>query len=108
MSATSHVSQRASWSTSASSGPTKTGSAPVVMRSRRCAVGSLKPVEGVLAMLVLSRSADRSSVGIRDGALMPGGPRGEHPPDRALVQRRVAELLLADDDAPQEPVRRVL
>src|SRR5436309_5083710 len=101
MRATSHFSQRGSCSTSASRGPTTSGSAPVVMRSRRWAVGSLNPADEAVLM-----SADP----VRDGGsrLRRAGTRGEPAADLALVVQRVAELLFAHDDAAKEPVRRVL
>ena len=94
ISATSQSSQRASCSTSASSGPTTSGSAPVAIRSRRWAVGSLKPFGA--SMRVSPRS-------------LPGAARGREPAaERSLVVGGVAELLLADDDPAQVAVRLVL
>ena len=101
ISATSQVSQRGSCSASASSGPTTSGSAPVVMRSRRWAVGSLKPLVGHRVGL-----RQLTGAGLAVGAS--ARARGERAAELALVVGGVAELLLADDDPAQEAVRLVL
>ena len=82
------------------------GSAPVVTRSRRWAVGSLKPFGLIHALS--SPVSDRT--GAAELAVVPaaGRVRRERPPELALVVGAVAELLLAHDDAAQEPVRGVL
>ena len=77
------------------------------MRSRRWAVGSLKP--GLIHPLSSPVSGPRPARPSRRSALPAAGRlRRERPPELALVVGGVAELLLAHDDAAQEPVRRVL
>src|SRR5207247_2365989 len=105
MSATSGSSQRGSCRTCARSGPTTSGSAPVAIRSRRWAVGSLNPIDVVGGMeVVLSSAGGRDHGGGRRARAPLRRPRAE----LALMVGRVAELLLAHDDATQVAVRGVL
>src|SRR5919197_4762050 len=92
MSATSQSSQRGSCSTSASSGPTTPGSAPVAIRSRRWAFGSLNPFD--------CTAVNSPMRGLRVAR--------EPAAELALVVGGVAELFLADDDPAQEAVCLVL